>query len=175
MARWSRAEIEQAFQHYWRTGAVGEDWEGFADNFSEDVIYVEHVLGTLRGRESVRRWITKIMEEYGELYTAYEWHSVDEDAGRVIVYMQNRRDHPSGRGAIDFPGVTILGYAGDGKWRYEEDFWAVPGSQRAFKEYAEACQRFDPEHKSRRTRLDWGNGPAWTRGAASYWERKPAG
>jgi hypothetical protein len=30
------------------------------------------------------------------------------------VYMQNRRDHPSGTGTIDFPGITILGYAGDG-------------------------------------------------------------
>ena len=38
----------------------------------------------------------------------------DYEIGRAVVYMQNRRDHPSGRGVIDFPGITILQYAGDG-------------------------------------------------------------
>jgi len=56
-------------------------------------------------------------------YTVYEWHTVDAGAGRVIVYMQNRRDHPSGKEVIDFPGVTLLDYAGGGLWNREEDFW----------------------------------------------------
>src|ERR1041385_5154637 len=100
------------------------------------------------------------MEQFCELYTAYEWHMVDENAGRVVVYMQNRRDHPSGEGRIDFPGITILDYAGDGKWRREEDYWAVPRAQQTVEEYAAACKKLDPEHKQKRTRLDWGNGPA---------------
>jgi hypothetical protein len=174
MSRFSRAELEQAFQHYWQTGAVGEDWHGFANIFTEDALYVEHVLGTLRGREAIRRWIVPIMEEYCELYTAYEWHCVDEEGGRIIVYMQNRRDHPSGSGTIDFPGITILGYAGDGLFGFEEDYWAVPASRLAFKQYQEALESH-PEHKQLGTRLDWGNGPSWTRGAASYAERQPAG
>ena len=63
------------------------------------------------------------MEEYGAMYTAYEWHTVTDD-GRVIVYMQNRRDHPDASQApIDFPGITILKYAGDGKWSSEEDVY----------------------------------------------------
>jgi hypothetical protein len=112
------------------------------------------------------------MAQYGEIYTVYEWHSVDPDSGRVIVYMQNRRDHPSGRGAIDFPGVTILDYAGNGQWKREEDFWAVPRATAAFQEYTESCKQFDPEHRSKQTRLDWGSGPAWTKGARSYAERR---
>jgi hypothetical protein len=173
MGKFSRAELEAAFQHYWRTGAVNEDWDGFADNFTQDALYVEHVLGTLHGREAIRRWIKPIMEEYGELYTAYEWHSIDDEAGRAVVYMQNRRDHPSGVGAIDFPGITILQYAGDGLWKYEEDFWSVPGARRAVKAYAEACERHDPAHKRKRTRHDWGSGPAWTQGARTWFERAP--
>jgi len=31
-----------------------------------------------------------------------------------------------------------------------------------------ACREFDPDHKSKRTRNDWGNGPTWTRGAPTY-------
>ena len=171
MGKFSRAEIEGAFQHYWQTGAVNEDWDGFADNFSENVMYVEHVLGTMNGREVVRAWIKPIMEKYCELYTAYEWHTIDEENGRAIVYMQNRRDHPSGTGTIDFPGVTILEYAGDGMWGYEEDYWAVPAATESIKTYAEACAEHDPDHKRKRTRLHWGSGPAWTQGAVSWSER----
>ncbi len=172
MGKFSRDELESAFQNYWQTGAVNEDWNGFADNFSEDVVYVEHVLGTMRGREKIRTWILPIMEQFCELYTAYEWHTVDEDADRVIVYMQNRRDHPSGTGTIDFPGITILGYAGDGKFNYEEDYWSVPGGNASIAEYKAACEQHDPEHKQKRTRNQWGNGPAWTQGAPTWLESK---
>jgi hypothetical protein len=170
MGKFSRDELERAFQKYWRTGAVGEDWDSWADLFTEDADYVEHILGSMKGREAIRAWIKPIMAQYRELYTAYEWHTVDEADGRVIVYMQNRRDHPSGKGTIDFPGVTILEYAGDGRWKREEDFWAVPAAQQMTAEYAEACKQFDPSHKEKATRSNWGNGPAWTRGAASYAE-----
>jgi hypothetical protein len=171
MGKFSRDELERAFRRYWQTGAVNEDWDGFADNFSEDALYVEHVLGTMRGREAVRAWIKPIMEEYCELYTAYEWHMVDEAQGRVVVYMQNRRDHPSGTGTIDFPGITILRYAGDMQWSYEEDYWSVPGARSAIKAYCQAVEDHDPEHKQKRTRLFWGDGPDWTRGAASWFDR----
>jgi hypothetical protein len=174
MKKAGKAELEAAFQNYWRTGAVNEDWDGFANNFTPDALYVEHVLGTLRSREAIRGWIKPIMEEYGELYTAYEWHTIDEAAGRAIVYMQNRRDHPSGAGTIDFPGITILEYGGDGLWKYEEDYWAVPGARRAIKEYEAACKQHDPEHKHKRLRNDWGKGPAWTRGAKTWLERAGA-
>ncbi len=173
MPAFPRDEIEAAFRRYWACGAVGEDWDAWADCFTEDAEYVEHVLGTLHGREAIRGWIKPIMAQFGELYTVYEWHVVDAASGRVCVYMQNRRDHPSGTGTIDFPGITILDYAGGGLWRREEDFWAVARAQTASREYADACKRHDPEHASRRTRRHWGDGPAWTRGAPSYAERRP--
>jgi hypothetical protein len=169
--RFDREELEEAFRRYWQTGAVGEDWDGFADCFTDDAVYVEHVLGSLRGRQAIRTWIVATMQDYGELYTVYEWHMVDEASGRIVVYMQNRRDHPSGQGTIDFPGITILGYAGAGLFGYEEDFWAVPAARRAFRDYAEACREIDPDHPQKRTRHHWGEGPAWTRGARSWHQR----
>ena len=174
MAKYGRDELERAFQHYWRTGAVGESWDKWADLFTEDADYVEHVLGNMKGREAIRAWIKPIMVEYCELYTAYEWHIVDEASGRVVVCMQNRRDHPSGQGTIDFPGITVLQYAGNNQWSGEEDYWAVPKAYATVEEYAAACKQFDPGHKQKCTRLNWGNGPAWTRGGRSYAERPPA-
>ena len=50
-------------------------------------------------RGSSRRW-----RSTATIYTAYEWHMVDDD-GRVVVYMQNRRDHPEPEPAADrLPG-----------------------------------------------------------------------
>jgi hypothetical protein len=173
MTSWDRDEMEEAFRAYWRAGAVGEDWDAWADRFTEDAVYVEHVLGNLNGREAIRGWIKPIMAQFGEIYTAYEWHVVDPASGRVCVYMQNRRDHPSGQGTIDFPGITILEYGGNGLWKKEEDFWAVPAANQATTDYAAACKQHDAEHRAKQTRRDWGNGPAWTQGAASYAERRP--
>ena len=125
--KYARNEVEQAFQKYWALGAVGEDWDAWCDEcFTDDVTYIEHILGNRNGREEVRAWIKPTMEEYGEIYTAYEWHMVNDD-GRVVVYMQNRRDHPDEKQPpIDFAGITILQYAGDGKFSLEEDFWSLP-------------------------------------------------
>ena len=96
-----RDEVEAAFRNYWQLGAVGEDWDAWCDEcFTEDVTYIEHILGNKDGREEVRAWIKPTMEEYGEIYTAYEWHMVGDD-GRVVVYMQNRRDNPEPGAAAD--------------------------------------------------------------------------
>jgi len=172
MPTYSNDELESAFIRYWRTGAVGEEWDAWADLFTEDARYVEHVLGSMHGREAIRAWIKPIMAQYGEVYTAYEWHVVDPATGRICVYMQNRRDHPSGTGVIDFPGITILHYAGGGKFDYEEDFWAVPGATKSTEEYEAARKAHDRDHRKKMTRLDWGRGPEWTQGGRSYAERR---
>jgi ketosteroid isomerase-like protein len=161
----SSDEVEDAFRHYWRTGAVGEDWEAWADLFTDDAVYVEHVLGRMTGRGQIKLWITQIMAAYPELYTVYEWHMIEGD--RVVFYMQNRRDNPEPGGSpIDFPGVSILHYAGDGKWDFEEDFWAFPAAQKAQAAYIEARAKHAPEHSSRMTREHWPDEPEWAKGPA---------
>src|SRR5439155_126701 len=113
----------------------------FAQRYVERIV---HILGSKHGREEVRNWIKPIMAEFGEMYTAYEWHMC-EPSGRVVVYMQNRRDNPDPNGPpIDFPGMTVLQYAGDGNFSLEEDFWSLVEGQRTMKEYEEACARHDP-------------------------------
>ena len=171
MGKYGRDELERAFIHYWRTGAAGEDWDAWADLFTEDCTYFEHWYGLMHGRETVRAWIVPIMEKYRELYTAYEYHVLDPQSRRVFLYVQNRRDHPSGSGTIDFPGITILEYAGGGKWKMEEDFWSAKEREVAMKAYEDACHQHDPQHPKKHTRFDWGKGEEWTRGGRTYEER----
>ena len=165
MAAHSREEVEEAFIHYIRTGAVGEDWSAWADLFTDDATYLEHVLGHRHGRDEIKTWIVPIMAAYSELYTVYEWHQIEGD--RVVFYMQNRRDNPEPGGPpIDFPGISILEYAGDGKWSREEDFWAFPAAQKAQAAYVEARAKHDPDHPVKMTRLHWPDAPDWARGPA---------
>ncbi len=166
---YDKSEVERAFRNYWQLGAVGEDWDAWCDEcFTEDVTYVEHILGSKQGREAVRAWIKPTMEDYGSIYTAFEWHMVGDD-GRVVVYMQNRRDSPEpGAPPIDFPGITILQYAGEGKFSLEEDFWSLPEGIETMKQYNAACKAHDPDRPNKRTRDNWGSGPAWTQGASTY-------
>ena len=42
MTTFSRDEIDDAFRTYWRTGAVGENWDAWADLFTEDCTSFEH-------------------------------------------------------------------------------------------------------------------------------------
>jgi hypothetical protein len=171
MSRFSADEMDKAFQHYWRTGAVGEDWDAWADLFTEDCTYFEHYYGSMQGRETVRAWIKPVMARYPEIYTYYEWHVVDAERGRVTFYMQNRRDHPNGKDTFDFPGVSILEYAGDGKWKREEDFWAWKGRETAMLGWEAACKELDPGFAQKATRWHWPAAPAWAQGARSYAER----
>ena len=56
MTTFDRDEVEAAFRKYWELGAVGEDWDTWCDEcFTEDVTYIEHILGNKTGRETVRR------------------------------------------------------------------------------------------------------------------------
>src|SRR4051812_49724113 len=97
MAGYSKDEVDEAFRQYWRTGAVSEDWSAWADLFTDDADYIEHVLGDLHSREEIKKGIVRIMAAYPALYTVYEGHQIDGD--RVVFYMQNRRDNPQ-------PGVS---------------------------------------------------------------------
>ena len=51
MGRWSRDEIESAFERHKQVVVeIGSswDWSRFADQFTEDATYVEHTYGTFQ-------------------------------------------------------------------------------------------------------------------------------
>jgi len=53
----TRAEVEAAFRGFVEVGdrcAESRDWSPWADIHSEDGLWVEHHLGTYRGREAIR-------------------------------------------------------------------------------------------------------------------------
>ena len=69
--------------------------------------------------------------------------------------------------------MTVLQYAGNGQFSLEEDFWSWTEGGATFKQYVDACKKFDPDFRHKRTRRNWGNGPEWTQGAATL-RRSPS-
>lgn len=133
-------EVEQAFQRCWTVGSLDEDWERWPDHLTEDVHYVERCYGVMHGREQVRAWITGLMAERSDVHAVLDWYLVK--GRRVVLSMQNRYYNPDPAGApFDFAGLTVLEYAGDGLFGYEEDYWDVAGAARAHEAFTAAVQR----------------------------------
>jgi hypothetical protein len=129
MGRWSRDEIEDAFEAYQRAGLEAGrtgDWGPWADHFTEDATYIEHHYGTVGGREAIRRWITSAMGTFpGNAMPHFpiEWYMIDEDRGWVVCQVWNRMADPGDGSVHQAYNFTLLKYAGNGLWSYEEDIY----------------------------------------------------
>jgi hypothetical protein len=165
MARFPRSEVEEALGQWWQIGNVLEDWAAWTDQFVPDVFYHDYFWGPLHGRAEVDTWIHAVMKGVPEIYTVYDWHAIEDDV--VVFHCQNRRDNPSSEGPEywDFPGLSVIRYAGDGLWASEEDYWDRDGARRTSVEYAAACERAGAfDSMQRMTRRHWPtNGPDWAR------------
>jgi hypothetical protein len=129
MGKWTRAELEEAFENYQRlaleAGTSG-DWNAWADQFTEDATYVEHLYGTMGGREAIRTWISTTMAQKPNdqmKFFPMEWYIIDEERGWVVCQVWNRMVDPGDGSLHQAYNFTLLKYAGDMKWSYEEDIY----------------------------------------------------
>lgn len=129
MGTWTRDELETAFRRYQQraeTAARTGDWTPWAAQFTDDATYVEHHYGTFHGRDEIRAWITETMSTFpGNLMPEFPtgWHVVDDEKGWVIFQAWNRMADPGDGTVHEAYNVTILKYAGDDQWSYEEDIY----------------------------------------------------
>ncbi len=127
MGRWPKQEIEDAFDRYQAAalkGAQQADWRDWADMFTEDATYFEHQYGRFWGREAIFNWISGVMRPFpanGMKAFPIRWHSIDEDRGWVIAEVLNRMEDLGDGRIYEEPNITILHYAGNGRFKYEED------------------------------------------------------
>jgi hypothetical protein len=142
-------EVVAAFHDFWTTGSTNEDWVHWVDHLTPDVEYVERQLGTMQGRDAVRTWITELMAVSSDVHAVLNWYIVAGD--RVVFDMWNRYFHPDpAKPPIDFAGLTVLTYAGDGLFKREEDYWDQATAKTAYVEWSAACREWgsngDPDH-----------------------------
>ena len=136
MRTFSRAEVEAAYRHFVAVGDSG-DWSAWADLHSEDGVWVEHQLGTFRGREAIRAAIRKVMKPVPMMTFPVAWHVTS--GNRVVYYPWQVLPDPSGGSEIyRFGCVTILEYAGGGLWSHQEDLYNPRESEQLMKRWLAA-------------------------------------
>ena len=127
MAQWSKEEIQAAFNDFQTAaykGAQTQDWRDWADCFTEDATYFEHHYGKFWGRENIFNWISDIMSPWPvNAMTAFpiSWYSIDVDKGWIFCEVMNRMEDLGDGQIYEEPNITILHYAGNGLFSYEED------------------------------------------------------
>ncbi len=154
MGRWSREELEEAFDNYQKVAlkaGTSGDWRPWADLFTEDATYVEHGFGTLCGREAIYNWISTIMKPFPNCEMKYfpiEWYIIDEEKGWISCYVWNRMVDP-GDGSLHQEGnLTLLKYAGNGLFSYEEDAYNPTNFGTMIMGWIEAKKRCDDGESS---------------------------
>ena len=127
--RFSRAELAAAFAIFEAevdAAARTRDWDGWVAHYTDDVDYVEHAMGTMKGREQVRDWIYRTMTAFpGSHMTAFPslWHVIDEDTGRVVIELDNPMRDAGDGVIISATNISIITYAGNGLWSRQEDIY----------------------------------------------------
>jgi hypothetical protein len=125
----TREEIDEAFRHFQTevVKATSEpNWELFANLFTEDARYYEHAYGRFEGREQIARWAQKTMSSFpGNAMPGFPvaWHVIDEARGWVVCEIRNIMFDPGDGSVHEASNITILHYAGDNQWSYEEDVY----------------------------------------------------
>jgi hypothetical protein len=136
-----RGEVAAAFRLHWTLGSIDENWAAWPNRLTQDVEYIEHVYGEMRGREAVRTWIVGLMAERADVHAVLDWYVIS--GPRLILSMTNRYYNPDPAGApFDFPGLSVLGYAGDGLFGYQEDYWSQRLAKVAYVGWSKAVERF---------------------------------
>jgi len=129
VASYTRAEMEEAFAHYQKVAAEAArsgDWRPWAELFTDDATYIEHVFGQFTGPDQIHAWITKTMatppnDEMREF--PIDWAVIDEQRGWIVAAIWNRMTDPGDGQLHQAINWTLLKYAGANKWSWEEDLY----------------------------------------------------
>jgi hypothetical protein len=121
-----RAEVEAEFEKYrLRAARAVEtgDWDQWADQFTDDAHYREHHYGYFTSGPEIRAWIKSVMQPFPTMEFPVSWRLID--GNRVSALIPNILPPPEGDdGYYGFDVNTMLHYAGNGQWSYEEDVYS---------------------------------------------------
>jgi ketosteroid isomerase-like protein len=117
-----REEVEAAVGRYLEVRdaiCAGElPWSALAAFFTEDVVYIDPAWGRIEGLDAVRReLLSEAMSGLDSWDFPTDFHLIDGDT----VVIKWRQVIPGADGSYEQSGYSTLIYAGDGKFRYEED------------------------------------------------------
>ncbi|MFI9531782.1 nuclear transport factor 2 family protein [Nocardia fusca] len=127
---WPRKELETAFRTWQTTvarAAAGEgSWREFVDLFTPDAEYHEQMVGVLKGHDAIWAWVEPTLAQFpGSAMTSFpvHWHLIDDVNGVIVVKLNNLMRDPGDGARMGADNISILTYAGNGKFSKEEDIY----------------------------------------------------
>jgi hypothetical protein len=128
-----REEVEAEFEKYRQRAALAVetgDWDQWSDQFTDDANYREHHYGYFNSGAEIRAWIKSVMQPFPTMEFPPSFALID--GNRVSTLIPNILPAPEGDdGYYGFDVNTILHYAGNGKWSFEEDVYSPAEAQGA--------------------------------------------
>ena len=135
-----RDEVEAEFAKYRKRGEIAVatgNWDQWADQFTADAQYREHHYGYFNGQDEIRAWIKGVMQPFPTMEFPVKWAVIN--GNRVSALIPNILPAPEGDdGYYGFDVHTILHYAGNGTWSYEEDVYSPREAEAVVKRWVAA-------------------------------------
>jgi hypothetical protein len=125
----ARAELETALEHYQATvrqASASGDWTLFAGLFTDGASYNEHAYGRFQGRNRIADWAIRTMTRFpGNCMVEFPvgWAVYDTDRGWIVCEIRNLMRDPGDGSVHETPNLTILHYAYENLFSYEEDVY----------------------------------------------------
>jgi len=119
-----REEVQKAVDRYVefrrRKEAGEETWEGVAEFFTDDVIFIDPAWGRVEGIANLRTFLVESMTGLEDWQFPVEFTAIDGD-NVVIKWLQILPGARPDGSPYQQSGISTLIYAGNGKFSYEED------------------------------------------------------
>ena len=126
-----REEVQAAIDRFAAANVRAEeerDWAPLGDFYTDDAVYTYVGLTSggaveARGKEEIRKIVMgRDMEDYAGWTFPFQWVAID--GARVITRWSNRAPERRKDGSpVECPGMSVLEYAGDGKFRSQFDLY----------------------------------------------------
>ena len=124
MTDYSREEILESYDRYVEARDAAEagtgGWDALADFFTEDAVFIDPAWGRVKGIAEITRFLSESMAGLEGWTFPREWTLAEGD--RLVSGWQNRLPGAREDGShYEARGISIMTYAGNGKFCYEED------------------------------------------------------
>lgn len=131
MSPFARAEVEAIAHRFAAANARAEEernWAPLADFYTDDAVYTYVGLTSggaveARGKEEIRKIVMgRDMEDYAGWTFPFAWIAID--GNRIITRWSNRAPERRADGTpIECPGMSVLEYAGEGRFSSQFDLY----------------------------------------------------
>jgi hypothetical protein len=108
-------------------------WSALAGYFTENAVYIDSAWGRFEGRPAIERFMVDSMKGLDDWTFPEEWAMADGDRVVSMWWNQLPSSRPDGS-PYRVAGISVLRYAGDGKFDYEYDVFNMKQIQEVIAE-----------------------------------------